>query len=423
MSQLSELIDELCPEGVEYQKLGEIGLSLNGMSAVSNKWADKGNCQFIDYMNAYKNIKIDVTKLPYATVKDTTKQTILRKGDILFTSASEVPNECALSGVIEDEIKEGIFMDDHLFGLRLNDNFKDKIITGYLKYIFRANDFRKQVLSTVRGVTRFYIAKPAFMKLSIPVPPLPIQEEIVRILDKYTSLEVELEEKLEVEAEARKQQYEYYREKLLTFDKGKVEFKTMGEIGTFVRGNGLQKNDFTEDGIPCIHYGQIYTYYGTFAEKTKSFVSEESAKKFKKAKKGDIIIACTSENIEDVCKCVAWLGDEDICISGHSCVFLHKQNPKYIAYFLQTNNFFAQKKKYAYGIKVIEIKISDLEKIKIPVPPLAEQQRIVSILDKLEKTTTDLTKEILEEKEARHQQYEYYREKLLTFKRKEMVEV
>ncbi len=78
----------------------------------------------------------------------------------------------------------------------------------------------------------------------------------------------------------------------------------MGEIGTFIRGNGLQKKDFTESGVGCIHYGQIYTHYGTFATKTKSFVSPEFAKKLRKAHYGDLIIATTSENVEDVGKAV-----------------------------------------------------------------------------------------------------------------------
>ncbi len=192
----------------------------------------------------------------------------------------------------------------------------------------------------------------------------------------------------------------------------------MGEIGTFVRGNGLQKKDFTESGVPCIHYGQIYTYYGTFVYETKSFVSEEAAKKFKKAKPGDIIIACTSENVEDVCKCVAWLGNEEICVSGHSCVFSHKEHPKYIAYFLQTNDFFMQKKQYARGIKVIEMKIADLEKIRIPIPPIEEQRRIADILDRFERLTTDICEGLPAEIEARRKQYEHYRDKLLTFKEK-----
>ncbi len=190
-----------------------------------------------------------------------------------------------------------------------------------------------------------------------------------------------------------------------------VEYKKLGEIGTFIRGNGLQKKDFTDSGVGCIHYGQIYTHYGFYTTQTKSFVDESLAKKLTKVQKGDIIIACTSENIEDICKAVAWLGDEDIVTGGHACVFTHNESPKYISYFFQTEMFFQQKKKYARGAKVIDIKISDLSKIEIPVPPLPIQEEIVRILDHF----TALAAELQAELQARQEQYEYYRNKLLTF--------
>lgn len=191
----------------------------------------------------------------------------------------------------------------------------------------------------------------------------------------------------------------------------------MGEIGTFIRGNGLQKKDFTESGVPCIHYGQIYTYYGTFTQKTKSFCSPNLAKRLTKIKTGDLIIACTSENIDDVCKAVTWLGDEEIVTGGHACVFKHNENPKYISYFFQTYNFYQQKKKYARGTKVIDIKISDLKKILIPIPPIEVQEKIVSVLDKFETMVSDLSAGIPAEIAARQEQYEYYRNRLLTFPR------
>ncbi len=191
----------------------------------------------------------------------------------------------------------------------------------------------------------------------------------------------------------------------------------MGEIGTFIRGNGLQKKDFTESGVGCIHYGQIYTHYGTFATKTKSFVSEKLASKLLKIENGDIVLACTSENIEDVAKAVAWLGKETIVTGGHSVVFKHTANPKYIAYFMQTALFFNQKKRYAYGAKVIDIKTEDLAKILIPIPPLELQEKIVAILDRFETLVNDLTNGLPAEIAAVKDQYEYYRNKLLTFKK------
>ena len=190
-----------------------------------------------------------------------------------------------------------------------------------------------------------------------------------------------------------------------------VEYKTLGEIGTFTRGNGLQKKDFTESGVGCIHYGQIYTHYGFYTTQTKSFVDESLAHKLTKVQKGNLIIACTSENIEDVCKAVVWLGNEDIVTGGHACVFAHNENPKYISYFFQTEMFFQQKRKYARGAKVIDIKVSDLSKIEIPVPPLPVQEEIVRILDRF----TDLAAELQAELQARKEQYEYYRDKLLSF--------
>ena len=200
-------------ENVEWKTLGEVCVQISGMRGVSNKWADNGNCRFIDYLNAYKNIKIDINALPHATVKKL-DQTELQQGDILFTSASETPDECAISSVIEGKIENGIFLDDHLFGIRIREVYKGAIDSVFLNYYFHSPDFRKVVNKTVRGVTRFYISKVAFMKLSIPLPPLSVQHKIVEILDKFTELEAELE----AELDCRKRQYEYYRNQLLSFD-------------------------------------------------------------------------------------------------------------------------------------------------------------------------------------------------------------
>lgn len=189
----------------------------------------------------------------------------------------------------------------------------------------------------------------------------------------------------------------------------------MGEMGEFIRGSGLQKKDFTETGVGCIHYGQIYTYYGTYTNKTKSFVSEEFAKKARKAKHGDLVIATTSENDEDVCKAVAWLGNEEIAVSSDACFYRHQMNPKYVAYFFKTEQFQKQKRPFITGTKVRRVNADDLAKIKIPVPSLEEQQRIVSILDKFDTLTTSISEGLPKEIELRKKQYEYYRDRLLTF--------
>lgn len=155
-----------------------------------------------------------------------------------------------------------------------------------------------------------------------------------------------------------------------------VEYKKLGEIATISRGGNFQKKDFLTEGVPCIHYGQIYTKYGLFADKTFTFISEECAKKQKMAQPNDIVMAVTSENIEDVCKCLAWLGDEPVAVSGHSAIIHHNQNAKYLLYYFHSQMFFAQKRKLAHGTKVIEVTPDALVDIVLPIPALEIQREI-----------------------------------------------
>ena len=191
-----------------------------------------------------------------------------------------------------------------------------------------------------------------------------------------------------------------------------VEYKPLSEIATITRGGSLQKKDFTESGVPCIHYGQIYTKYGLFTDKTFTFVSEATALRQKKAVTGDVVMAVTSENIEDVCKCVVWLGEEAVAVSGHTAIIHHNQDAKYLAYYFHSSMFFAQKAKLAHGTKVIEVTPDKLNGVIVPVPPLEVQREIVRVLDNF----TFLSAELSAELSARRKQYEYYRNQLLTFK-------
>ncbi len=200
-----------------------------------------------------------------------------------------------------------------------------------------------------------------------------------------------------------------YLERLL--DGEEVEWKTLGEVGTFVRGTSFQKKHFVEKGVGCIHYGEIYTRYGLFAKKTISYLNEEIANKARKASYGDLIIATTSENDDDVCKSVAWLGSESIVVSNDACYYHHTLNPKYVAYFFRTDEFQRQKRTYITGTKVKRVNANDLSKITLPVPPLRVQARIVEILDKF----TQLEAELEAELKARRKQYAYYRDQLLNF--------
>ena len=189
----------------------------------------------------------------------------------------------------------------------------------------------------------------------------------------------------------------------------------LAEIASITRGGNFQKKDFVEIGSPCIHYGQMYTHFGVYADKPLTYVNEEVFAKSKTAKPGDIIMAVTSENVQDVCSCTAWLGNEEIAVSGHTAIISHTQNAKYLSYFFHSALFFEQKKRLAHGTKVIEVTPSKLEDITIMLPSISEQERIVCILDRLDALCNNISNGLPAEIEARQKQYEYYRDKLLSF--------
>lgn len=275
---------------------------------------------------------------------------------------------------------------------------------------------------------------PSIEQIRIPLPSLEVQKRYADVLDNFEQICNDLNIGLPAEIEARKKQYEFYRDLLLTFAEtgntivtdrqaiirliqyvfGYVPVK-LDEIATIIRGGNFQKKDFVESGKPCIHYGQMYTHFGVYADKTLTFVNDEVFAKSKTAKPGDIVMAVTSENVEDVCSCTAWLGNEEIAISGHTAIISHNQNAKYMSYFFHSASFFEQKKRLAHGTKVIEVTPSKLGDIIIMLPTIEEQERIVSILDRFDSLCNDIASGLPAEIEARQKQYEYYRDKLLSF--------
>lgn len=312
-------------------------------------------------------------------------------------------------------IQEKFYLNDKCFSVI---PLRQDIAPHFLFFVLKEFEEKIKDLQSEGGVPTINTKKVG--NIEIPIPPLDVQNEIVRILDIFTSHTAELQTKLQAELQARKEQYEYYRNKLLTFEKDdkNVKWMKLGEIGTFIRGNGLQKKDFTETGFPCIHYGQIHTHYGTFADTTISHTSFVLAEKLRKASYGDLVIATTSEDVDGVCKACAWLGKNDVAVSGDAYIYKHNQNPKYISYLFQTKRFYEYKRKASVGAKVVRVSGDSMKNFIFPIPSISEQTRIVSILDKFEALVNDLTEGIPAEIAAVQEQYEYYRNKLLTFKQR-----
>jgi type I restriction enzyme S subunit len=188
-------------------------------------------------------------------------------------------------------------------------------------------------------------------------------------------------------------------------------------LGKFVRGKRFVKTDLISEGVPTIHYGEMYTHYGTWADKTKSFVSKElvDKKKLRLAEKGDVVIVAAGETIEDIGKGTAWLGEDGVVI--HDACFYYKSslNPKYVAYFTRTRQFHDQIRRHVSSGKISAINSKGLSKVLIPIPSEKQQQHIVNILDKFDTLTASISEGLPRAIALRQQQYEYYRELLLSF--------
>lgn len=193
-----------------------------------------------------------------------------------------------------------------------------------------------------------------------------------------------------------------------------VEYMTLGEIATDIyRGNGIKRDEITEDGIPCVRYGEIYTTYGIWFDKCVSHTYVENVKSPKYFEYGDILFAITGEKIEDIAKSCAYIG-QNKCLAGGDIVILkHSQNPKYLSYALSTTEAQTQKSKGKVKSKVVHSSVPSIKEIIVPVPPLEVQQEIVNILDRFSDVKENLINELTQELENKKTIFEHSRDKLL----------
>ena len=359
-----------------------------------------------------------------------------KNGEILLSASGTIGKTVIFDG------EDAYFQDSNIVWISHNERL---VLNKYLYYFYQIVKWNPSTGGTINRLYNYNLKN-----IKITLPPIEIQNKVVEILDKFQSLLADTKGLLPQEIEQRQKQYEFYREKLLTFNENsakhththnlisnsyfdllkeaasisnvklfEVEWKVLGSIGVFENGTGMPKSLFDETGsVGAIHYGHIYTKYNLFVNQPIVRVTKKNAKNLKVVNKGDLVIAKTSENIEDVMKTVAYLGEEYAVTGGHSAIFRHKENPKYLSYvFNGAKYLLRQKNKLARGVKVIELSTTDMEKIKIPVPPIKVQEHIVEILDKFDAIVNDISKGLPKEIALRQKQYEYYREKLLSFEK------
>ena len=398
---------------VVWKPLGEIASMYGGLTGKNKTDFEEGNASYITYKNIFDNIEVDFDKLEKVKISPSEKQNKVRYGDILFTGSSETSEDAGMSSSITTTIEEDIYLNSFSFGVRFNEDVE--LIPEFSKYLFRSHFMRAAISKTASGVTRFNISKERLKKLPIPLPPLSVQQEIVRILDKFTQLEAELE----AELDCRKRQYEYYRNNLLTFNEiggggTKVEWKTLGEVFTLRNGYTPSKsnNDFWENGtIPWFRMEDI-RLGSSILKKAIQTITPEAVKG--KLFPANTIIMATSATVGEH----ALIEVDFMCNQRFTCFILNKEyqtlfDIKFLYYY-----FFLLDEKAKQSVNVSSfpsVQMNELRKWEIPLPPLSEQQRIATILDKFDTLVNSISEGLPKEIALRRKQYEYYREKLLSF--------
>jgi type I restriction enzyme S subunit len=403
MTKLDRLIAKHCPNGVEYKALGEIAKISNGKDHKLLTDGDipvYGSGGIMRYANQF--------------IYDEQSVLIPRKGSIGNVFYVDIP----------------FWTVDTIFYTQID---VDQIIPKFLYYFLLTQHLED--LNIAGGVPS--LTKSVLDKIKIPVPPLLIQQEIVRILDKFTALEAELE----AELEARRKQYEYYRNTLLTFDEKTyiiktsrpadqqtsrpadqqtsrriVHWMTLGNIAEYRRGSFPQPYGESrwyggEGAMPFVQVADVSEEGMRLVEKTKQQISKAAQSMSVFVQKGTVIISLQG-SIGRVA-----ITQYDSYVDRTLAIFKKykiKINKKYFAYQLERK--FSIEKEYARGSTLKTITKEEFTKFEIPIPSLEEQERIVSILDRFDALTNDITSGLPAEIVARRKQYEYYRDKLLTFK-------
>ena len=417
MSRLAELIEELCPDGVEYRPLGELGSFFGGLSGkTKSDFVEIEDARpFVTYREVYSLIEIDRCPQGRVLVLPHEKQLALCRGDVLFTGSSENADEVGLTAVVTTDFSEPVYLNSFSICLRWRDATFD---SGYAKYLFTSSEVRRQIRRCASGVTRFNLSKKRLEGVSIPVPPLEVQREIARSLDQFTTLEVELE----AELEARRTQYEHYRNHLLSYEslaaRGPVEMVKLGDIASIQRGRRFTLDQLGGTGCPAIHYGQIYTHYGVSTTSVLSYIEESFSSSLRFALQGDVIVAAVGETVEDVGIGVAWLGADVVAYHDDSFALHHEQDPRYLSYWLRSDEYHRQKRSFVSQGKVKRLSAKGLAAVKLPLPGLSEQRRIADLLDHFDALVNDISSGLPAEIAARRAQYEHYRDRLLSFPEK-----
>lgn len=410
MSNFEDLIKKHCPDGVEYKTLSELGSFYAGLNGKKKDDFKDGNAKYITYMNVFSNLSVNTNINDTVQIGEKEKQNIVKYGDIIFTGSSETIEECGMSSVVTNELNEKLYLNSFCFGFRFNE--PEIMLPDFSKYLFRSTELRKKIIKTASGVTRFNVSKKKMEKILIPLPPIEVQKEIVGILDTFTKYQDLLNRELEL----RKKQYEYYKGKLLTFgdEVEKIQLKDL-----FYTKNGYTPSKSN----PEFWDSKDVSWFRMEDIRENGRILNEAIQKVSfSAIKGNVfpknsIIVSTSATIGEH----ALITCESLANQRFTYLILKDEyKNKFNIFFL----FYYCYKLKEYCLNCLNqgnfasVDMTKFNKFEFPIISLKEQERIVKILDQFDTLCNDITRGLPAEIELRKKQYEYYRDKLLTFKEK-----
>lgn len=395
MSRLEELIQQLCPDGVEFKALGEIVHFLNGRAYKQPELLDTGKYKVLRVGNFYTNDKWYYSNLELDENK------CCKEGDLLYTWAATLGPQIWTG--------EKVIFHYHIWKLV----FDETVIDKWFLYHFLSKD-TECISNSLTQSTMPHVSMASMSKRLVPVPPLKVQQEIVRILDQFTELTAELTTQLTAELTARKKQYAYYSSLLLSGELNKQPYQCvqLSEFAKFIYGFTDKAKD--EGNARFLRITDI-TDNGCLKKDDAKYITLNDESRKYLVKKGDILMARTGATygktlyVPDNAPAVYASFLIKICLDNS--VMLNR----FYWHFAQSHLYWMQANKLVSGGGQPQFNSGAIGKVLVPVPSLEEQQRIVSILDRFDALCNDLTSGLPAEIEARQKQYEYYRDKLLTF--------
>ena len=404
MSKLDELLRELCPDGVEYKKLGEIATKItDGMHNLPKGAGTDGAYPILSAQNINNGI-IDINASKWVSreiFEIENRRTNVQIGDVLLTIVGAIGRVAVVDTDLKALFQRSVCV------IKLDNSVA---ISRYVFFALQSSSVQSYIQVNAHGAAQKGIYLDNVSKIVVPLPPIEVQSEIVRILDDYTENVVELQNQLALEITARQRQYTFYRNKLLTFsgnEKAKIAKISLGDIGPICMCKRILKSQTnTVEGVP-------FYKIGTFGKKADAYISKETfdeyRSKYSFPKKGDVLISAAGTIGRTVVYDgkPAYFQDSNIVwIDNDESIVLNS----YLRYCYELKPW-----KVSSGGTIQRLYNDNVAKAIITVPSLDVQNRIVNVLDNFEKICSDLNIGLPAEIEARQKQYEYYRDKLLTF--------